>query len=391
MTGLGSGIRSSLGGRVLALGFLLLAFAGLCLNLYLFSWRVADGGIAGCGGGSCEQLLASRWAVIFGVPVTVFGALAYTGLMVSMATWGRRFTMPLLGAILGAVFWFIFVQAVLIGKFCPWCLGTHGVGLAVSLVGLIREGRLGGFRIPLKELVWWGVAAFLAIGLVQVYSPVPASHRIDNNQAPAAPSPIQARGEGRKIFFDDGRKSFDVSSLPRLGSPDAKRVMVEYFDFQCPSCRVMSGYLSALVEKHPSEICVLLMPVPLDPVCNEALVPGDTGHPGSCELTRIALAVWRVNPEAYPVLHHAFLSDPPLKLPDALALARKHVAGAQLDAAMSDPWIDELIEANVADWVSYSGKNKQLPKVLIRDKRILHGLPSGEADFIRVMEKELGL
>ena len=58
---------------------------------------------------------------------------------------------------------------------------------------------------------------------------------------------------------------------------------------------------------------------------------------------------------------------------------------------MKDPWIDELIQANVADWVSFSGKTKHLPKLLIRDKRILHGLPSGEADFIRVMEQELGL
>lgn len=379
-------VRSSPGGRMLDLGLLILALAGFALNLYLLSWRIAEGGITGCGGGSCEQVLASRWSAVFGVPVTVFGALVYAGLMVSLSPWGSRLTLPLVGAILGAVFWFILVQAVFIGKFCPWCLAAHGVGLAVVCVSVIR----GGFSGSLKNLAMWGYAAFLVIGLVQVYGPVPATHRIDDTPS-AAPASVQARGDGRKASFVDGRKSFDVSAFPRLGSPDAKHVMAEYFDFQCPSCRIMSGYLAALVAKHPAEICVLLMPVPLDPVCNEAFVPGDVGHPDSCELTRIALAVWRENPDAYPALHQAFLSDPSPKVSDALALARRQVPRAKLDAAMQDPWIDELIQANIADWVSFSGKTKQLPKLLIRDQRIIHGLPSGEADFIRVMEQELGL
>ena len=58
---------------------------------------------------------------------------------------------------------------------------------------------------------------------------------------------------------------------------------------------------------------------------------------------------------------------------------------------MRDPWIGRLIQADIADWVSLSGKSDKLPKLLIRDKRILHGLPSGQEDFIRVMKLELGL
>ena len=56
-----------------------------------------------------------------------------------------------------------------------------------------------------------------------------------------------------------------------------------------------------------------------------------------------------------------------------------------------DPWIDPVIRADIADRVAFSGEIRQLPKLLIRGKRILHGQPSGEADFIRVMEQELGL
>ncbi|MGL4401172.1 MAG: vitamin K epoxide reductase family protein [Luteolibacter sp.] len=362
--------------------FRFLVFAGFAINLYLLFQHIAGGGIAGCAGGPCEEMLTSRWSVVFGVPVTVFGTLVYGGLMVSPKWWGRRFTVPLLGVILGSVFWSLFVQGVLIGKFCPWCLAAHGVGLAVVCVSVVRSPG---------NLVRWSAGAFLAIGLMQVYGPVPPTYQIDGDPVPGAGQPVQASGNGRKVSFDGGRKSFAVAALPRLGSADARHVMVEYFDYQCASCRIMAGYLSALVDHYPADICVLLMPVPLDPVCNDSFLPGDVGHPDSCELARIALAVWREKPEAFSEFHRAVLSRSALTVPDVLSLARQQVTRARLDVAMEDPWIDELIAANIADWVSFSGKTKQLPKLLIRDKRVLHGLPSGEADFIRAVEQELGL
>lgn len=375
-------VRLVLGGGAGECVFLVLVLAGFALNLYLLLRRIEEGGIAGCVGGPCEQVLTSRWSVVFGVPVTVFGALVYLGLIAAPTSWGRRAAPPLLGAVLGSVFWFLFVQGVLIGSFCSWCLATHGVGLVVVCVGAIRSPG---------NLVRWSAAAFLAIGLAQVYGPVPITYQIDESRVHSAGQAVQADGDGRKVFFEGGRKSFAVGTLPRLGAPDATHVLVEYFDYQCPSCRIMSGYLAALVDKHPADICVLLMPVPLDPVCNDSFLPGDVGHPDSCEFTRIALAVWREKPEGFPAFHRSILSDPALAVADVLLLARKNVTRARLDVAMEDPWIDELIAANIADWVSFSGKTKQLPKLLIRDKRILHGLPSGETEFIRAMELELGL
>lgn len=384
--------RATPGEWTLDLVLLTLAFSGLVLNLFLLVVRFSEAtGIAGCGGGSCEEVLASRWSVIFGVPVAGFGALVYLGLIASLTPAGRRLSVPLLGAVAGAVFWFVFVQVAFIGKFCPWCLAAHGVGIAATAAGLLREGRVGGFGRAFGNLAPWGFAALLAMGLAQVYGPLPVTHRIENSIASAPPAAARGKGEGRKISLDGGRKTFDVDSLPRLGAAGARQVMVEYFDYQCPACRIMSGYLAALVEKHPADICVLLLPVPLDHACNPSLPLKSEGHPGSCELTRIALAVWRVAPDLHPEVHRAFLSDPPPSPAEAMAIARDRVPAARLEAALHDPWIDRLIQANIADWVSYSGKSDKLPKLLIRDKRILHGLPSGEADFIKVMERELGL
>lgn len=365
---------------------LTLALVGFAINLFLLVRRYSDAAaaIAGCGGGSCEEVLASRWSAILGVPVTAFGALVYIGLMSSLAIRFKRLHEPLLGMIAGAACWFVFVQAVLFGKFCPWCMAAHAVGIAVVAFGVIRSRTLE----SMKTTARWAVAAFLGIGLAQVCGPVQASHRIDDLPAVTSPGLPSTRGQGRKVSFDGGRRAYDASALPRRGPVDAEHVMVEYFDYQCAACRTMAGYLEAFAAKHPKDVAILLLPVPLDGVCNEHMSAGNQ-HPGSCEIARSALAVWRLKPEAFPVFHRALIADPSPE--SAKRLALELVAPAQFAAALSDPWIGELIQSDIADWRAFSKSTDKLPKLLIRDKRILHGLPSGEADFIRVMEKELGL
>ena len=281
----------------------------------------------------------------------------------------------------------VIVQAFMLRNFCPWCMATHGVGVLIVALAWTADPRDGKFRQGLLA----GIAAAFGLALCQLLGPAPTTHRIDGESAVSPPTGIHEQGDGRKIAFDDGKRVYDNSSLPGLGASDAKRVLVEYFDYQCPSCRTMSGYLTALIDKHPTEVRVLVLPVPLDHGCNSALAATDDGHPGSCERTRIALAVWRVKPAAYPAIHRALLSDPPPDLASALTLAREQVPTAQLEVAMREPWIDQPIRANIADWEGFSSKSRQLPKLPISGKRILHGLPSGEADFIRVMENELGL
>ena len=166
-------------------------------------------------------------------------------------------------------------------------------------------------------------------------------------------------------------------------------MLVEYFDYLCPACRTMSGHLAALVAKHPQDVCVLVLPVPLEASCNPFLTESDSGHTGGCDLARAALAVWRRKPEAFPAIHAAMFSQGDSTL--AVDLARKAIGTPEFDAALHDPWIDRVIKADVGDWHALSSRTRHLPKLLISGKRILHGLPSGQAEFIEAIEKELGL
>jgi protein-disulfide isomerase len=174
-------------------------------------------------------------------------------------------------------------------------------------------------------------------------------------------------------------------SLPVLGKSDARHVLVEYFDYPCGSCRVMAGFLDSLRRKHPENIAVRVMPVPLDPACNRHAA----NHPGSCQTARLALAVWRLRPDLFADFHAAVMNEP--EPGAARALAESLIDPAELAGAMAHPDIDRQLRENIATWRQLSTGTEKLPKLILRGSRVLHGLPSSEADFIRVMEQELGL
>lgn len=370
-------------------GLLVLGFACLGINLLFLVRFLTGDGLAGCGAESaCDEVLTSRWSAVFGIPLSVFGALTYAGLLGVVISGRQRFLAALLGMIAGAAVWLTFVQAFLIGSFCPWCMTAHLLGLLIVGLGLLRLRGTAGARSAMARVAGFGVIALVGIGGGQWLGPRPVTHRIDAVAAHSVAEPVHARRAGRKVSFADGSRIYNVDALPHVGSGEAKHVMVEYFDYQCASCRTMHGHLAAFLEQHPGLVCVIVLPVPLEGACNPHL--GATRpHPGSCDITRLALALWKLDRQAFTRFHEAALGGASL---EALSrLARKAVGTDKLDEALGDPWIDELIAANAADWVAFSKSSAHLPKLLIGGKRILHGLPSGSADFIRVMEQELKL
>ncbi|MCX6880106.1 MAG: thioredoxin domain-containing protein [Verrucomicrobia bacterium] len=371
---------------------LVLALGALGINLLLFQRHGAGGGIAGCGGSSaCEELLKSRWSQVFGIPVAGLGCVVYMVLIVTLVARMSRLSSLLCGVIVGAALWFVFVQAVLLGRFCPWCNWAHGLGACVAVLGLWSSATADD-----TDSVWMragvsAAAAVLGIGWLQYYGPLPMTHQmgdLSGADAPQAPG-IFARGSGPKAVFADGRRIYDLAAMPHLGPANAKRVLVEFLDSACPSCQTMGGYLGTLLAKHPADLCLVILPVPFDRSCNFSLGKDYPEYAGSCKLARLELAVWRAKPEAFAGFHRAMLKGAAPE--DARAKALELLTPTELASALQDPWIDELIQANINDWVALSVTSNKMPKLLVGGKRILHGLPSGEADFIRVMEAELGL
>jgi protein-disulfide isomerase len=211
---------------------------------------------------------------------------------------------------------------------------------------------------------------------------VTSRHRVEDSEIKIG----QSGQSEATVSSRAGGSLAEISEHPFLGLPGAQGLLVEYFDYQCASCRAMAGYLDALVARHGG-IKVQLMPVPLEGSCNPRLGTNKS-HAGSCEITRIALAVWRRSPDSFAVFHKKLFADPSVETARALALGI--MTQAQLAEALDDPWITQSIESNIAAWRKLSKTSEKLPKLVINGRRVLHGLPASEAEFMHAMRAEWG-
>lgn len=95
----------------------------------------------------CETVLTSQYAEIAGVPLAAFGALAYFAAfsLALLAGFGNRLTWTLFGVqvSLMAVFtaWLIYLQAVVIGAFCQFCLLSAATTLTLLIIFLVSKFR----------------------------------------------------------------------------------------------------------------------------------------------------------------------------------------------------------------------------------------------------------
>ncbi len=118
-------------------------------------------------------------------------------------------------------------------------------------------------------------------------------------EKPEAVAPIAPHR--RLLTFAGNRFTLDVKQWPLLGKTDAKYVFVEMFDYTCPHCRSTHHAIAGAQKQYGDDLAVFVLPVPLENACNPAA--SGSGHPGACELARIAIAVWRVDPSKFQSFH----------------------------------------------------------------------------------------
>lgn len=91
----------------------------------------------------CEQVLNSPYATIGGVPLAIFGLLAYFAAfsLVLLTIFGNRIMWRLFGAqviiMAGFSAWLVYVQAVLIGAFCQFCLLSALITMTLLIIFVV--------------------------------------------------------------------------------------------------------------------------------------------------------------------------------------------------------------------------------------------------------------
>lgn len=127
------------------------ALGGLADAIYLTVGHLT-GQYATCIASSgCEKVLTSDYAAIGKVPVAAFGVAAYFTVF-SLATlgafshkWIRRLFLFLVGTMLVATCWFLYLQAFVLHAFCDYCL------LSATLTGLLSAIALAIFLLAKKD------------------------------------------------------------------------------------------------------------------------------------------------------------------------------------------------------------------------------------------------
>lgn len=116
----------------------IVSLAGLADATYL-AVQALTGETLGCGGSpDCFRVLGSSYARVGGIPVALFGTLAYFSVFTfaTFAAFGyvraRTFLILTVGAMFLATLWLLYVQAFLLHAYCRYCLFSAAITFLLS-------------------------------------------------------------------------------------------------------------------------------------------------------------------------------------------------------------------------------------------------------------------
>ncbi|HEX4142285.1 MAG TPA: vitamin K epoxide reductase family protein [Pirellulales bacterium] len=421
-------------------GLLALMAAGICVYL---AWAaiVAAGRVAGCGGGDCADVLSSRWARWFGLPVSLPAVVVYGVVLVALWALARGkddhrrqrvwyVLVPLATLILVAASWFSALQLLVLGKLCWYCMADHACAIVLAMILLWHvphDWRVAAERakepVGLAPATTLGLVLFGFMGLsvliagqllgkarepeVEITTVAAAPPSDSEPKAGALPADLSdffpapeielpaAEVRPRRISLLGGKAILDARRTPLLGDLDAEIVLVELFDYTCPHCRQLHRYLSEARKRYGGQLAVAVLVTPMDPKCNQFVHESAT-EPGSCELARLAVAVWQIRPAAFADFHDWLMESAETR---SIAAARARAieilgedvlagAGAILDRAMAEPRVAREIEAD--NRIYQLAGEGTIPK-LLTERLIIAGQPASAAKLFEVLENQVGL
>lgn len=246
--------------RSLSLGLVLVAgvaYSHLLTFMHQHSGEAEEVGWA-CGGGGwidCSTNLASRYGTLFGLPISAFAAAWFFLMLAVLLTGiarnrdGRVLHRTLLytsAPAVAATVFYALVSVFVLRSICTYCLGLYAlVGMMVMLTAAgaalpwERIGRI--TRTAARFAIRWSIpaAAFVVALLVE--------RRVTSDETNAAPLLAIS----------------SLESVPRLGPRDAPMKIVFFSEFECPACRMAAKEMDRFLARHPGEIEVQLVSVPI--------------------------------------------------------------------------------------------------------------------------------
>lgn len=309
-----------------------------------------------------------------------------------------------------AAAWFIGLQLFLLRHLCPYCLGVHACGLvmagmvafrtpagkeptrrlavaailgvAILIVSQITLAAPETFELiehqpgnvglespskvdPAKDDIFesplierrspnqTSLSNNLQIELIGLLSPMSWLNFQTSVSTEEGPAATNLKRNAEKISHNRRTVkilksvTLDVAHWPILGKPDAKYFIVEMFDYTCQHCQITDVAILGAMEKFGDDLAVIVLPAPMNASCNQFVkVTGDQ-HTESCELAKLAIAVWRLEPNRFGEFHHWLFQSKPTyatALKFANQLVGENLLKSELQSKFPSEYVGKIVE-----------------------------------------------
>ncbi|QQE11266.1 thioredoxin domain-containing protein [Planctomycetota bacterium] len=337
---------SPLFSKPLLLILTLLSFAALLVSTYLTISSYTASGPIGCGSGSgCGEVLASKYAKLGPISISIIATLTYLVLIPALflahkSKPAKYFLNFAAGSILVATIFYTYLQFITLKAVCPYCMTDHILGSIIAIIILIKSLR------PQTLIPFiLGIAIMISVAFIQNASSA-TIYRI--------PTPTEGDYDitddiSRRIGLMNGSIQISSNNAPTIGSTTAPTTIALLFDYACPHCKHTHHLVRDYLAQHPNQLAVILLPMPLNNACNpHASEDQPQRFWKSCERTRIAFAIYLAAPEKYKAFDDwMFETDTWRTLEETQTYAEKLLTPVLLKQTLTDPRINQMIEHNV--------------------------------------------
>lgn len=243
---------------------IVLSCAGLADAVYLWIGHNAPDTMV-CVGEGCERVQANPHALLWGLPVAMYGALLYLALLVISVVQSvvqRRAAHPAVNhgvrssiafiSTTGAAFsgYLTWVEAFVIHAWCVWCVLSFGIIVSISVLAWLERSDPG--QVQTRQSARRTDFAAISLSFVIAAPLVLLGHRSSKPAGSAYPLP-------------------DDMVRAHLVRPDSSWVgaispvisVVEFADFQCPGCREAQEAVRAIQNQYGSRIRFVFRNLPL--------------------------------------------------------------------------------------------------------------------------------
>ena len=275
--------------------FFSLTGAGLALYATNLTFKLTVSGLMDPGGCSfndwitCDTVLSTASAKMFGVPVAWWGFLFYLwafftiifAIINSAKPFGKACAEAVLFiSVISVLFTFFKIyQLITLGVICPVCAGMYVSNLAIFLFLMIS------LKMNLKDVFKFEANYFKSI-FKKKNTEEPSPHPLrfgvifiwlfamgylgliyyENTVVELNPSKV-------KLVVNEHFKQTPVKinteGAPLTGNLDAKVKIVVFSDFQCPSCRLLASNMKTIMLENKNNISYTFLNYPLDSSINK--------------------------------------------------------------------------------------------------------------------------